>query len=99
MSLRNRRDAAGDGGWLVGGGQTRHVESHHIRQSGKGRLPMYPAPRLKVRPIRLIRPDRVPRLGLMGKLGSLIGDGGECAYSGGAEGEFGGHREVAIAEP
>jgi len=29
----------------------------------------------------------------------LIGDGGEWAYSGGAEGEFGGHREVGLAEP
>lgn len=28
-----------------------------------------------------------------------MGDGGEWAYSGGAEGEFGGHREVGLAEP
>ena len=60
---------------------------------------MYPAPRLEMRPVRLIRPDGVPRLGLMGEFGRLLGDGGQWAYFGGEEGKFGGHREVGIAEP
>jgi len=96
MSLRNRRDSACDGGWFVGGGQTRHVERHYLRQRRKGRLPVYPAPSLEVRPIRFVRPDCVTCLRLMGVFRGAVGDGGEWAYSGGAEGEFGGHKEAGL---
>ena len=99
MGLGNRRDAAGDGGWFVGCGQTSDIERHRLRLRREGWLRMHPAPRLEMRPVGLVRPDRVPRLGLIGEFRGAVGDGGEWAYFGGAVAKFGGHRETGLAEP